>query len=239
MPLLEADPDADIPWLATAYVPGLTLAEHTAAHGPLARITAATTSPLARSAVTESQTPTAAASSAPTQTQVITLSPWSPGGTPATGITITDRASGSCFRTAESTMRTEAWRCTAGNQILDPCFSPDSNPSDTSALCLDGAPDRMVEPSVPECFPGNNNHMPGRTRHRTDNPRPDQRRPLLVRRWRHRNACGTTPELRLRQRRLPVRLSEQDRRRVDHLVRRSRQRSQRLHADHDCLRVAR
>ncbi|WP_344402050.1 serine/threonine-protein kinase [Streptomyces longisporus] len=122
---------------------------------------AATTSSLARSAVAESQPPTAAASSAPTQTQVITLSPWSPGGTPATGITITDRASGSCFGTAESTMRTDAWRCTAGDRILDPCFSPDSDPSDISALCLDGAPDRMVELSVPEGFPGNNDHMPG------------------------------------------------------------------------------
>ncbi|MGW3130671.1 serine/threonine-protein kinase [Streptomyces sp. NPDC001123] len=122
---------------------------------------AAATSHLARSAVTESQTPTAAASSAPTQTQVVTLSPWSPGGTPATGITITDRASGSCFGTAESTMRTDAWRCTAGDRILDPCFSPDSDPSDSSALCLDGAPDRMVELSVPEGFPGNNDHMPG------------------------------------------------------------------------------
>jgi len=122
---------------------------------------AATTSPLARSAVTEPPPPTAAASSAPTQTQVVTLSPWSPGGTPATGITISDRASGSCFGTAESTMRTDAWRCTAGDRILDPCFSPDSDPSDTSALCLDGAPDRMVELSVPEGFPGNNDHMPG------------------------------------------------------------------------------
>ncbi|WP_371651586.1 MULTISPECIES: hypothetical protein [unclassified Streptomyces] len=123
---------------------------------------AATTSSLARTAVTESQTPTAAASSA-TQTQVVTLSPWSPGGTPATGITMTDRASGSCFGTAESTMRTDAWRCTAGDRILDPCFSPDSDPADTSALCLDGAPGRMVELSVPEGFPGNNNYMPGGT----------------------------------------------------------------------------
>ncbi|MGV9703706.1 protein kinase domain-containing protein [Streptomyces sp. NPDC003483] len=38
MPLLEADPEADIPWLATAYVPGLTLGEYTALHGPLAGI---------------------------------------------------------------------------------------------------------------------------------------------------------------------------------------------------------
>lgn len=121
----------------------------------------ATTSPLAHPAVPASHTPTAVASSAPTQTQVITLSPWSPGGTPATSITVTGRANGSCFGTAESTMRTDAWRCSAGDRILDPCFSPDSNPADTSALCLDGSPDRMVELTVAGGFPGNNNHMPG------------------------------------------------------------------------------
>ncbi|MBT2400042.1 serine/threonine-protein kinase [Streptomyces sp. ISL-100] len=36
VPLLAADPDAAAPWLATAYVPGPTLTEHLAAHGPLA-----------------------------------------------------------------------------------------------------------------------------------------------------------------------------------------------------------
>ncbi|MFK0154315.1 serine/threonine protein kinase [Streptomyces sp. NPDC090493] len=133
----------------------------TTAHSTRATAPHATTSPLAHSVTTTSQTPTPATSSAPPQTQVVTLSPWSPDGTPATGITITDRASGSCFGTAESTMRTDAWRCTAGDRILDPCFSPDSDPSDTSALCLDEAPDRMVELSVPDGFPGNNNHMPG------------------------------------------------------------------------------
>ncbi|MEV6534928.1 serine/threonine-protein kinase [Streptomyces sp. NPDC051639] len=35
VPLLAADPGADVPWLATDYVPGLTLGEHIAAHGPL------------------------------------------------------------------------------------------------------------------------------------------------------------------------------------------------------------
>ncbi|MFD8724630.1 hypothetical protein ACFV2H_43405 [Streptomyces sp. NPDC059629] len=32
---LAADPDADAPWPATPYVPGPTLAQHLAAHGPL------------------------------------------------------------------------------------------------------------------------------------------------------------------------------------------------------------
>ncbi|MCM2388280.1 serine/threonine-protein kinase [Streptomyces albipurpureus] len=35
LPLLAADPDAETPWLATAYAPGLTLDQHLAAHGPL------------------------------------------------------------------------------------------------------------------------------------------------------------------------------------------------------------
>ncbi|WP_286250522.1 protein kinase domain-containing protein [Streptomyces graminofaciens] len=34
-PVVDADPDADTPWLATAYIPGPTLAEAVAAHGPL------------------------------------------------------------------------------------------------------------------------------------------------------------------------------------------------------------
>ncbi|GAA3819549.1 PQQ-binding-like beta-propeller repeat protein [Streptomyces phyllanthi] len=35
VPVLDADPDAATPWLATAYVPGPTLAEAVAEHGPL------------------------------------------------------------------------------------------------------------------------------------------------------------------------------------------------------------
>ncbi|MEU4046080.1 serine/threonine-protein kinase [Streptomyces antibioticus] len=35
VPLLAADPAAADPWLATPYVPGLTLADHIATHGPL------------------------------------------------------------------------------------------------------------------------------------------------------------------------------------------------------------
>ncbi|MGY3200455.1 serine/threonine-protein kinase [Streptomyces sp. TE5632] len=36
VPLITADPDAETPWLATAYVPGLTLHQHLVTHGPLA-----------------------------------------------------------------------------------------------------------------------------------------------------------------------------------------------------------
>ncbi|MFF3593807.1 serine/threonine-protein kinase [Streptomyces sp. NPDC002387] len=136
----------------------------TAARSTPAAAPAASGSPIGRPADSPAlqATPTAAASSVQvTQTQVVTMNPWSLDGTPANGITITDRASGSCFGTAESTMRTDAWRCTAGDRILDPCFSPGSNPEDTSALCMDAEPNHMVELSVPQGFPGNNDHMPG------------------------------------------------------------------------------
>ncbi|MFC7909621.1 serine/threonine-protein kinase [Streptomyces nigra] len=35
VPLIAADPEADAPWLATMYAPGLTLNQHVANHGPL------------------------------------------------------------------------------------------------------------------------------------------------------------------------------------------------------------
>ncbi|CAM5546149.1 protein kinase domain-containing protein [Streptomyces tanashiensis] len=35
VPVLDADPDAEVPWLATAYVPGPALSEAVLAHGPL------------------------------------------------------------------------------------------------------------------------------------------------------------------------------------------------------------
>ncbi|MEU1596052.1 serine/threonine-protein kinase [Streptomyces sp. NPDC005708] len=136
----------------------------TAARSAPAAAPAASGSPISRptDSPAPQTTPTAAISSVQAmQTQVVTMSPWSLDGTPANGITITGRASGSCFGSAESTMRTDAWRCTAGDRILDPCFSPDSNPEDTSALCMDGDPNHMVELSVPQGFPGNNDHMPG------------------------------------------------------------------------------
>jgi serine/threonine protein kinase len=34
-PVVDADPDAPVPWLATAYVPGLSLADTVTRHGPL------------------------------------------------------------------------------------------------------------------------------------------------------------------------------------------------------------
>jgi len=33
--VVDADPDGPVPWLATAYIPGPSLADAVAAHGPL------------------------------------------------------------------------------------------------------------------------------------------------------------------------------------------------------------
>ncbi|GAA4946744.1 hypothetical protein GCM10023238_11340 [Streptomyces heliomycini] len=51
--LLDADPDAERPWLATEYVEGLDLSRHVAAHGPLpALLTAALGATLAEALAT-------------------------------------------------------------------------------------------------------------------------------------------------------------------------------------------
>jgi serine/threonine protein kinase len=93
-------------------------------------------------------------------TKVNTIAPWS-NGFPADNITITGDSVGTCWTPAESTMRLDAWRCTAESQILDPCFAPDVNPADTVLLCMGTSPSRMVRLTVTQPLPGNNDHMPG------------------------------------------------------------------------------
>ncbi|MFE0271564.1 protein kinase [Streptomyces sp. NPDC058992] len=56
--LLDADPDAERPWLATEYVEGLDLSRHLAAHGPLpALLTAALGATLAEALATVHRAP--------------------------------------------------------------------------------------------------------------------------------------------------------------------------------------
>ena len=56
-----------------------------------------------------------------TETQVITYTPGPPAGEPREG---------SCWTNSLAVWREDAWRCTVGNDIYDPCFS-----SDGSVIC--------------------------------------------------------------------------------------------------------
>jgi hypothetical protein len=59
---------------------------------------------------------------APTRTQIKLLAPYGLGGLTA-GLTVTDRVNGTCFtQSLASASRPDAWRCNAGNAILDPCY---------------------------------------------------------------------------------------------------------------------
>jgi hypothetical protein len=89
--------------ILTAIVAGLSLAacgteQHTA------------------STPTTTATPAAAAATA-----IRIFAAVSPSGSPT--VTITSRAKGSCWEGSILTPRREAWRCTVGNEIEDPCFS--------------------------------------------------------------------------------------------------------------------
>jgi len=57
-----------------------------------------------------------------TRTQLKLLTPYGLGGLSA-ALTVIDRVNGTCFtQSLASASRPDAWRCTAGNAILDPCY---------------------------------------------------------------------------------------------------------------------
>lgn len=57
------------------------------------------------------------------------------GGSVSVGLAITEKLNGTCFAGSVSDVaRADAFRCMAGNRILDPCFVP--NPTATVLLCV-------------------------------------------------------------------------------------------------------
>jgi hypothetical protein len=67
----------------------------------------------------------------PTTTQI--YSPANASG--GLAVSVSRRANGSCFTTSNVTTRTDAYRCTVGNNLYDPCFSVNQS----QVLCpLDG-----------------------------------------------------------------------------------------------------
>jgi hypothetical protein len=60
--------------------------------------------------------------SAPVRTQIKLLTPFGPAGL-SIGMAVTEKVSGSCFTgSIASPTRPDAWRCSSGNGILDPCY---------------------------------------------------------------------------------------------------------------------
>jgi hypothetical protein len=73
---------------------------------------------------------------APTSTVVKLYAPFTDmGGTLSIGLAVTDNLAGSCFASSVADpFRADAFRCMAGNRILDPCFIP--NPTATVLACV-------------------------------------------------------------------------------------------------------
>lgn len=57
------------------------------------------------------------------RTTVVVFRPWT-DGTLATGYTISQRVTGSCWTHSLESDRPDAWRCRRGDEIYDPCFGP-------------------------------------------------------------------------------------------------------------------
>jgi hypothetical protein len=89
-----------------------------------------TTTPPTTAAKTSSGTTTTAAQ---TPTSVRIYSPVNASG--GLAATVTQRGNGSCFTNSIAIVRPDAWRCSVGNDLYDPCFEVNQ----TQVLCpIDG-----------------------------------------------------------------------------------------------------
>ncbi len=89
--------------------------------------TTSSTPPTHRSTPTGHSTPTTTTSttSTPAATATKLYSPENSDG--GLAVSITRTVNGNCFTTSETAGRPDAYRCMAGNEILDPCFSFNGN----------------------------------------------------------------------------------------------------------------
>ena len=56
------------------------------------------------------------------RTRIKMFTPFGPAGL-SVGMAVTEKTSGRCFaRSAASATRPDAWRCSAGNAVMDPCY---------------------------------------------------------------------------------------------------------------------
>jgi hypothetical protein len=68
-------------------------------------------------------------------TNVVLVSPWSNGNL-RHDFTVSEKVTGYCWVRSLATDRPDAWRCMAGNDIYDPCFSQSA--SSKTAACMKG-----------------------------------------------------------------------------------------------------
>jgi eukaryotic-like serine/threonine-protein kinase len=102
-----------------------------------------TTTSDASSTTTESSAPTTT-STGPTEVDV--FAPWTPDDTLSGDIKVLGHlADGNCWeRSISDSSDPDAWRCTSGNEIVDPCFAP-SEESDISTVACAQSPWAGVE----------------------------------------------------------------------------------------------
>jgi eukaryotic-like serine/threonine-protein kinase len=75
------------------------------------------------------------------RTTIAVFTPWTAHGL-SHGMTVSAKAKGSCFTHSLSANRSDAWRCTAGDDIYDPCFAP--SPPRAVVACAQGPFARSV-----------------------------------------------------------------------------------------------
>lgn len=75
-----------------------------------------------------------------TATRVVLFNPFGVGSL-RTGLAVSERVTGSCWIQSLSSQRADAWRCMAGNEIHDPCFSGSFK---EEVACADGPFARSV-----------------------------------------------------------------------------------------------
>ncbi|MFS8102448.1 serine/threonine protein kinase [Lentzea alba] len=95
-------------------------------------------------------TPTTTTTTTLPATRVLTYQPWAPEGL-APNVAVSSVESGSCTSGSSMALRREAFRCTVGNMLHDPCFA--SPFTQDVVACPDLTPDRVTMINLTEPLP--------------------------------------------------------------------------------------
>jgi hypothetical protein len=74
---------------------------------------------------------------APPQTKVLVYQPWLESGGLSPDVKAVETVSGSCFTQSIAAARADAYRCTSGNDLYDPCFASDWVGTPRQVACPD------------------------------------------------------------------------------------------------------